>query len=285
MEISEFQSWLKSPRRRPLIIGVLNLTPDSFSDGGKFSQAEAALEHVREMIADGADWIDIGGESTRPGSLPISADEQIRRIVPALKLIRAEFNIPISIDTTQSAVASAALDCGANIVNDISAGRDDPAMFGLIASRGVPVILMHMQGSPATMQDHPVYDDVTADVSRFLQERASAAESAGIARHQILLDPGIGFGKADSHNLQLLKDTSKLASLGYPLVVGPSRKGFIGRITGEIDATRRLAGTLAAVSWCVANQAAAVRVHDVKPMAQAVRMIQAIQKRQWPAAD
>jgi dihydropteroate synthase len=231
------------------------------------------------MVAAGADLIDLGGESTRPGSRPVPADEQIRRVVPLLKVIRNRFATVYSIDTRNSLVAEAALDAGAHVVNDISAGRDDPRMLPLVAKRGVPVVLMHMLGTPLSMQDSPAYpqDDVVGSVVHFLTEQLNKATAAGIRRERVLFDPGIGFGKTLEHNLRLLRETRRLADLGQPLVVGASRKGFIGTITGEPEPARRLFGTAAAVAWSVANGAAVVRVHDVGPMRQVVQMIRAIQ--------
>ena len=281
MEPQHFRDWLASlpPRRRPLVMGVLNVTPDSFSDGGALGSVNTAVAAAIDMVAGGADLIDIGGESTRPGSLPVSPDEQIRRVVPVVAAARrARVGVTLSIDTTRAAVAAAALDAGADVVNDISAGRDDPALLPLVASRGVPVVLMHMQGTPATMQLNPTYSDVTAEVIAFLRERVNAARLAGIAQNSILLDPGIGFGKTLEHNLQLLRDTSSIVSalLPHPLLIGASRKGFIGKITGETDPARRQFGTAATVAWSVANGAAVVRVHDVREMVQVVRMVRAI---------
>jgi dihydropteroate synthase len=273
---SEFPTWLADARRRTLIIGVLNVTPDSFSDGGRFQDSEQGAAFGLEMAGEGADWIDVGGESTRPRSAPVSAEEQIRRVIPVVKRIRRDSNILISIDTTSAAVSQAALDSGANIVNDISAGRGDPELLPLAAEKGLGIVLTHMRGTPRTMQDHPYYDDVTAEVSQFLIERRDEAVRRGVDRGRILLDPGLGFGKTVSHNLRLLRDTSVLAGLGHPLVVGPSRKSFIGKITGEEQPDRRVFGTAAATAWLAANGAAAIRVHDVRPMIQVVRMIRAI---------
>lgn len=275
---SEFNLWLRQPLtvRRPLIMGVLNVTPDSFSDGGRFQAPPAAADFSAQMISAGADWIDIGGESTRPGSQPVSGEEQIRRVLPALKLIRSATNAVISVDTTSSQVAQAALDAGADCINDVSAGRNDSQMFSLAAGRGAAIILMHMQGTPATMQDHPTYRDVTAEVAQFLIGRKDMAVKAGISSDRILLDPGIGFGKTVSHNLQLLRDTLVLANLGSPLVVGPSRKSFIAKITGETRPEERVFATAGAIAWCVANRAGVVRVHDVGPIAQVIKMISAI---------
>jgi dihydropteroate synthase len=258
-------------------MGVLNVTPDSFSDGGRFSATDSALAHAEQMAAEGADWIDVGAESTRPGSQRTSADEQLARLRPVLNVIRQRVRVVLSIDTTLASVAEAALDAGVDVVNDISAGRDDPGMLPLVARRAAPIILMHMQGEPATMQHAPVYRDVTAEVSQFLADRIEAARAAGIAAGHILVDPGIGFGKTDEHNLRLLHDLAVLARLGKPVVIGTSRKGFVGRTTGEPAASGRRFGTAATVAWAAANRTGVVRVHDVEPMAQVLRMIRAIQ--------
>lgn len=276
MSPTEFHIWLGSVRRRPLVMGVINLTPDSFSDGGRISGPHEAAECAQEMVLAGADWIDVGGESTRPGSSAVSADEQIRRTADAIKAIRQRLDTIISIDTREGRVAERAADEGANVVNDISAGRHDPEMFAVVARRNLAIILLHMQGTPQTMQEAPAYSDVTAEVGGFLVQRRQAAVQAGIDRSRILFDPGIGFGKNVSHNLQLLRDTQTLVQLGQPLVVGPSRKSFIGRILGEQRTERRIFGTAASVAWCLTNGAAVVRVHDVGPISQVVRMMQAI---------
>jgi len=277
VNVSQFTAWLSHPPpRRALLMGVLNVTPDSFSDGGKFASHSAALAQAQAMISAGADLIDIGGESTRPGALPVPSTEQIRRVIPAIEAIAGHTDILLSIDTTRADVADAACKAGAGLINDISAGRDDPKMFSLAAARQVPIILMHMQETPATMQQNPVYKDVVKEVSGFLIERREAAIAAGISRDQILFDPGIGFGKTDDHNLALLRNTQHMASLGSPLVIGASRKGFIGRITGESAPADRIFGNAAVVGWCVANGAAVLRVHDIEPMIQVVRMVSAI---------
>jgi dihydropteroate synthase len=272
----EFDRWLLDARRPPLVMGVLNVTPDSFSDGGKFASADAAVRHAQEMIAAGADLIDVGGESTRPGAEPVAAEEQIRRVVPVIRQI-AQLPVVFSIDTTKSSVAEAALDAGAAMVNDISAARDDAAMLPLVARRRVPVILMHMQGTPQTMQQNPTYGDVMAEVMDHLKQRLQAANNAGIVTEKILLDPGIGFGKKINHNLELIRRQGALKRLGRPVVIGTSRKGFIGRITGESEPSKRLFGTAASVAWAIASGADIVRVHDVGPMTQVVKMIRAIQ--------
>jgi dihydropteroate synthase len=284
-------------------MAVLNVTPDSFSDGGRFEGAggvERAADEALAMAAAGADLIDIGGESTRPGSLPVPEAEQIRRVVPVLgavgKRLRSPQNpivvshpaaaqhssflplsITFSVDTTRAAVAEAALDAGAHLVNDVSAGRDDPRMLPLIARRGVPAVLMHMQGTPATMQINPQYDDVAREVAAFLLERREAAKAAGVADARILLDPGFGFGKTTSHNLELLRRLGELTGLGRPLLVGVSRKAFTAKVTNATDLAGRLFGTAAAVAWAVAQGAAVIRAHDVAAMSQVVHMIEAIQ--------
>jgi dihydropteroate synthase len=258
-------------------MGVLNVTPDSFSDGGRFFPPDAAVAHGEALAAAGAAVIDIGGESTRPGSQPVPPDEQIRRVVPVVRALRKKVTSTISIDTTKAAVAEAALDAGADLVNDIFAGLDDPTMLPLVARRKVPVVLMHMQGRPATMQDNPTYHDVVEAVIAFHRERMRAAVDTGVDPDDILLDPGIGFGKKIEHNLQLLQRLRELTQLGRPLVLGVSRKGFIGKISGEGPSSGRPFGTAAAVAWCATNGADLLRVHDVGPMAQVVRVIEAIQ--------
>jgi dihydropteroate synthase len=271
----EFSDWLSDPNRKPLVMGVLNVTPDSFSDGGRFATTDAAVAQAEAMVAAGADVIDVGGESTRPGALPVAANEQIKRVVPVIGRI-ANLPVTISIDTMRAAVAEAALEAGAAIVNDISAGRDDAEILPLVARRRVPVVLMHMQGTPQTMQDAPSYRDVVAETSGFLRERVAAAQAVGIELSKILLDPGIGFGKTQAHNLELLRRQREFNQLGRPVVIGASRKGFIGRITGEPEPAKRLFGTAVSVALAVANGAAIVRVHDVGPMVQVVRMAHAI---------
>ncbi len=273
---SDLLLWLSAVPRRPLVVGVINMTPDSFSDGGRLSGPDQAADLAEQMANTGADWLDIGGESTRPGALAVPAEEQIRRTIPAITAIRRRLDVSISIDTTCAQVAESAVDAGANIVNDVSAGRDDPDMLPLIARRRLPVVLMHRQGTSQTMQVAPSYRDVTAEVSAFLLDRRDRAVEAGIDPARIIFDPGIGFGKDLSHDLTLLRDTSQLAKLGHPLLVGPSRKRFIGEIIGEKRPDQRVFGTAAVVAWCVANGAAAVRVHDVAPISQVVRIIQAI---------
>jgi dihydropteroate synthase len=280
----EFDKWLLAPpeSRRPLVMGVLNVTPDSFSDGGKYVAPDAAVARAETLAAEGADLIDIGGESTRPGSDPVDDDEQIRRVVPVLKAVAHRLPVVFSIDTTRASVARAALDAGAHLINDISAGRDDGQMFFLAAQKHAPIVLMHMLGRPKTMQSAPRYEDVTAEVAGFLNERLIEAGIRGVDPERILLDPGIGFGKTTSHNLELLRRLRELTVLGRPIVIGGSRKRFIGQITGVDEPAERLFGTAATVAWSIANGAAVVRVHDVGPMVQVARMVAAIVKE--PAA-
>lgn len=277
MTPQELETWLAAPNRRPLVMGVLNVTPDSFSDGGRYLDATAASERARQMIDEGVDWIDVGGESTRPGSEPVSPDEQIRRVLPAIDAA-ARQEVVVSIDTTSARVAREALSAGAGIINDVTAGRGDPEMFPVMAGAKA-CVLMHMQGEPRTMQQAPHYEDVTAEVETHLINQAAAAEAAGVDRSRILIDPGIGFGKTQEHNLQILRDLRRLSSHGYPLLLGTSRKRFIGTITNEPQADQRQFGTAATIAWGIANGAAVVRVHDVRAMKQVVEMTRAILKR------
>jgi dihydropteroate synthase len=257
-------------------MGILNVTPDSFFDGGRYFDPSRAAGHALEMVAEGADLIDVGGESSRPVSAPVPVEEEARRVWPVIEAIRRESGVPISVDTTKAAVAAGALDRGADIVNDISALHFDPEMAPLVAERGAAVVLMHMQGTPQTMQTAPQYRNVVGEVRAFLAERAWAAEGLGVAKDAIILDPGIGFGKTAAHSLALLGRLDALVDLGYPVLVGPSRKSFIGRVLGLDDPGKRLEGTLAALAHCVAGGAAIVRVHDVKAAVQVARMSDAI---------
>lgn len=249
------------------------MTPDSFSDGGRFLSPADAIARARQMIAQGADWIDVGAESTRPGALPVPADEQIRRIEPLLReIVDGGGEVVWSIDTTSAIVAEFALSCGVSVINDISAGRHDPAMLPLAARTGAPIILMHMLGTPQTMQADPRYDDVVEDVAVFLRGRIESAVAAGVDPRRLLIDPGIGFGKTVRHNLELLNRLAELCRIGPPVVVGTSRKRFIGHVTGVSEPADRVFGTAATVAWSIANGAAAVRVHDVVEMVQVARM-------------
>lgn len=258
-----------------LLMGILNVTPDSFSDGGQFLDPKTAVERGLQMVAQGAAMIDVGGESTRPGSKPVPPAEQIRRIVPVIGALAERIDIPISIDTTDVEVAWAALRAGASLLNDITALGDD-RMAELAAHQQVPVILMHMQGSPATMQAAPHYDDVVQEVCDFLVARAEKAVRLGIPRERIFLDPGIGFGKTLEHNLALLRSLDRLVATGHRVLVGPSRKGFIGKLTGRDKPAERVFGTAAAVAWCVWAGASIVRVHDVAEMVDVAKVTRAI---------
>jgi dihydropteroate synthase len=264
------------------VMGIVNVTPDSFSDGGRFFEAEAAIEQGNRLAAEGAAILDIGGESTRPGAEPVGVDEELRRVVPVIEGL-AGACARLSIDTSKAQVAAAALDAGASIVNDVTALRGDPAMAALVARRGCEVCLMHMLGEPRTMQRDPVYDDVVADVRAFLQERLRFAVAAGIAEERIWLDPGIGFGKTIDHNLELLRRLSELVALGRPVVVGTSRKSFLGRITGR-PTGERVAGTIATNVLALAAGASVFRVHDVAEAADALAVAAATLRGSWTPA-
>jgi len=262
---------------RPLVMGVLNVTPDSFSDGGRFFDTAAAIAHAGTMIEAGADIIDVGGESTRPGSGAVDVDEQIRRTAPVIEAVHEALpEVPISIDARLAAVAAAALDAGASMINDVAALRDDPDMAALAAERGVPVILMHMLGTPRTMQQDPRYDDVVAEVTAFLADRIDAAVEAGVDRGRIIVDPGIGFGKTTRHNLLIIRELAAFHALRVPLLVAPSRKRFIGEILGIDEPDERVLGTAAVVAAATLAGAHIVRVHDVKQAADVTRMCHAI---------
>jgi dihydropteroate synthase len=256
-------------------MGILNVTPDSFSDGGAYLDCSAAVDHAMAMVEEGADIIDVGGESTRPGAEDVPADVELERVVPVVEALAGTAEISISIDTTKAAVAKAALEAGAVIVNDISALRFDPAMPGVVESSAAGVVLMHMQGRPRTMQANPTYSDVVEDVAAELGKWAAQAQQAGIKPEQIVVDPGIGFGKTREHNLLLLKHLDRLKALGFPVLVGASRKSFIGT-TLELPVDQRLEGTAAVTAWVVARGAAIVRVHDIREMVRVVRMVEAI---------
>lgn len=275
MSPADFRAWLADKTRRSLVMGVINVTPDSFSDGGRFMDADAAEACAARMIDEGADLIDVGGETTKPGSLPVPAEEQICRVTPIIRYLR-ERGMATSIDTTRAAVAAAACDAGACLVNDISGGGDDPSMFSFCARLGAPIVLMHMQGKPVDMQLAPMYGDVVAEVKTELLERATIARNAGIPADRILLDPGIGFGKTFAHNMALLGALASFAELPYPLLVGVSRKSFIGKITDAPVAADRVMGTAAAVAYSIDHGAAVVRVHDVGAMRQVVAMSAAL---------
>jgi dihydropteroate synthase len=258
-----------------VVMGVLNVTPDSFSDGGRFLDTDKAIEHGLKMAAEGAAIIDIGAESTRPGAEPVSMDEQIKRVVPVIEALCKRIDVPISIDTNSSEVAKAALEAGAAIINDITALSDE-RMGELAAEEQVPVILMHIQGTPATMQIEPKYKDVVSEVRQFLLKKAKRAEQFGIPKERIFIDPGIGFGKTLMHNLLLLRNIDKFVTTGYCVLVGTSRKSFIGRITDKNEPADRIFGTAASVALCVAEGISIVRVHDVAEMVDVVKVANAI---------
>jgi dihydropteroate synthase len=267
--------------RRTLVMGVLNVTPDSFSDGGMYADVDAAVEHARAMVAEGADLLDIGGESTRPATFadrsPLPPEEEIRRVVPVITRLAAEFpSVPISIDTYKADVAEAALDAGARLINDIGGLAFDPGMAALAAHRGAPVIIMHLPGKPRDIPADPHYGEIIADLSAFFRAQIAHARAAGIPDEHILLDPGIGFGKTAAHNLEILRRLPELKALGYPLVVGSSRKRFIGKVLGIDDPRDRLEGTAATVAIAIAGGADIVRVHDVRAMVRVARMSDAI---------
>ncbi|MEM6672715.1 MAG: dihydropteroate synthase [Planctomycetota bacterium] len=281
----------RAPGAPPLVMGVVNVTPDSFSDGGRYDAPERAIEHGLRLVQDGADVLDVGGESTRPGATPVDADEELRRIAPVVGPLARATAAPISIDTTKASVARAAVLDGATIVNDVSAGRDDPEMLGTVAELGaereVHLILMHRQGAPATMQAAPSYDDVVLEVLDHLAERIEAAEAAGVRADRIAIDPGIGFGKALEHNLALITALAHLRALGRPIVLGVSRKAFIGHLTGaqrqddwlareRVDRpSDRVGGTIAAILGADAD---VVRVHDVGPVREALLVASALDR-------
>jgi len=258
----------------PRVMGIVNVTPDSFSDGGKYASTESAVAHALQLIAEGADILDIGGESTRPGAAPVSLQDELRRVVPVIEALSAVTTVPLSIDTYKPEVMRAAIRAGADIVNDIRALQEGNAME-MVANSNVGVCLMHMQGTPQTMQVNPTYTDVVAEVKQFLVDRADAALAHGIAKERILLDPGFGFGKSTAHNIALVQHLDSLAALGFPLLVGLSRKSVLGKIAGGDEAQRLHAG-LAASVICAMKGAKIVRVHDVKATVDALKVVAAV---------
>lgn len=262
---------------RTHVMGILNVTPDSFSDGGHYFSEAKAIAHGVEMAADGADIIDVGGESTRPYSDRLSAEDEMARVIPVIRQLSREITVPISIDTYKAAVAREALDAGASIINDISALRLDSRMAQVAAAADVPVILMHMQGTPENMQQNPRYDDLINDIAEFFRDAVNRSESAGIQENRIILDPGIGFGKTFGHNLSVIHQLGRLQSLEKPLLIGPSNKAFIGKILGR-EAHERDTGTMAAVAASVMNGAHIVRVHNVKMTLETVKVIDAVKR-------
>jgi dihydropteroate synthase len=269
--------------RRPLIMGVLNVTPDSFSDGGSYQGKEDAIQRAMEMVEEGADIIDIGGESTRPGAAEIDADEEMSRVLPVVESLAGRIQAPISIDTRRAAVARAALQAGCRMINDVSACRD-PGMPGVAREFGVPIVLMHMKGDPASMQVNPHYDDVVSEVRSFLAERAEFVKQHGLRDDMIVVDPGIGFGKRFRDNLDLLRSIRTFSALGHPVMVGASRKRFLGELLGA-PPRERTSGNLAVAAWCFENGVDVVRVHEVKETAGLFRVLDAIENPdEYPAA-
>jgi dihydropteroate synthase len=262
----------------PKVMGIVNLTPDSFSDGGRLSSPRASVDFACRLVEQGANLVDLGGESSRPGAEPITLEEELRRVVPVIRQLSKRVSIPISIDTTKAEVARAALAVGASIVNDISALAADPEMAGVVASAGAGLVLMHMRGIPETMQVDPRYTDVVPEVHDFLARRVEWAQAGGIPRERIAVDPGIGFGKTGAHNLEILRNLERFANLGCAILVGVSRKGFLGSITGR-PVTERTAATVAASLDSCLRGARVVRVHDVSEMVDAIRVWTAL--RGW----
>jgi dihydropteroate synthase len=260
--------------RPALVMGVVNVTPDSFSDGGSFQNTKAAIAHGLRLIDEGADIIDVGGESTRPGAAPVNDKEEQRRVIPVIEGLAGK--IPVSVDTMKPTVARAALSAGAVIVNDVAANRTDPEMWESIAQAKAGYVLMHMQGTPQTMQDNPHYENAVHEVNEFFDERLKRLNAFGIASDQVVLDVGIGFGKTVEHNLQLLAALKTFTKWKRPILLGASRKGFIGRITGAEQPAERVAGSLACACWGIAGGAGIIRAHDVAATRQAVRMTESI---------
>jgi len=259
-------------------MGILNVTPDSFTDGGIFFQRDSAIEHGLGMVENGADIIDIGGESTRPGSDPVGYEEEIRRTIPVIEELSKRVNVPISIDTYKADVAKRALDAGASMVNDISGLRFDPEMAGVVAEHKVPVVLMHIKGTPKNMQVNPEYEALIPEILDYLRVGIRLAVDAGVGEDMIIIDPGIGFGKTFEHNLRILKNLHEFTLLEKPLLIGPSRKAFIGKILGNAPVSERMEGTAAAVAISIMNGANIVRVHNVKEMVKVVKVADAIKR-------
>jgi dihydropteroate synthase len=261
----------------PVVVGILNITPDSFSDGGEFLDPGAAVEHAATMLDEGADILDVGGESTRPGSDPVSQEEEIQRVIPVLeRILSARPEAVISVDTYRSGTATAALEAGASLVNDVTALRGDPRIASVIQEAECPVILMHMQGEPKTMQKEPHYEDVVREVRDFLAERAEYAVAAGIRPENVILDPGIGFGKNLDHNLDLLRNLDAIVDLGFPVLIGASRKSFMEKITGVQEARDRVSGTVATTVLAYERGATFFRVHDVRANREALAVAEAV---------
>jgi dihydropteroate synthase len=262
--------------RPALIMGIVNVTPDSFSDGGKFLDPKAAVDHALTLAAQGADLVDVGGESTRPGATPVSEAEELRRVLPVIEQLASELNVPISIDTMKPAVAQAALRAGASIVNDVAANRHEPAMWHVVAESSAGYVAMHMQGTPQTMQHHPAYQDVVGEVDSFFCDRLARLREAGVSAEQVILDPGLGFGKTAEHNLQLLAAVRSFMNWNRPLLLGASRKSFLGHFAGTAGAGVRLPASLACACWAVAQGVNVIRTHEVEATGQALRLTEAL---------
>lgn len=262
--------------KKTYIMGILNVTPDSFYDGGRFINPQKAVEHALRMVDEGADIIDIGGESTRPGAEPISIDEELRRVIPVIEAISKRTSIPISIDTYKASVAKEAIKAGATIINDISGLRFDPEMAEIASKYKVPVIVMHIKGTPKDMQKNPYYEALIPEIIEYLRASIIMAKQAGVDENMVIIDPGIGFGKLPEHNLQIIKNLREFSKLGKPLLIGVSRKSFIGKVLNEASPEKRLEGTASAVAISVINGANIVRVHDVGFMAKVVKIADAI---------
>ncbi|MFP3928030.1 MAG: dihydropteroate synthase [Desulfobacteraceae bacterium] len=269
---------------RTLVMGVLNVTPDSFADGGRFFEKDRAIDRALEMASQGADIIDVGGESTRPYSGGLPEDEELERVIPVIEAVAGRVDVPLSIDTYKAGVARAALEAGASMINDVSGLRFDPDLGRTAAQAGVPLILMHMKGTPGDMQDNPTYQDLLGEIKAFLQGAVERAVSSGVSKDMILVDPGIGFGKSVEHNLRIIRDLGELHELGHPVVLGCSRKSFIGRILGK-DPDFRDIGTMGVVSVGVINGAHVVRVHNVEMALDAVRVVDAIRQGRMPCSS
>jgi dihydropteroate synthase len=264
-------------------MGVLNVTPDSFSDGGQFNTIATALEQAKFLVEAGAHFLDVGGQSTRPQAIEVSLEEELQRVIPVIEAVRQVSAVPISVDTTRSAVARAAIAAGADLVNDISGATFDPQMLATVADLGVPIVLMHMRGNPRTMQQLIDYQDLMGEITAFLQQRAAAAIAAGIEPTRIAIDPGIGFAKTGAQNLEILRQLPALRTLGYPVLVGPSRKSFIGHILNQPDPRDRVWGTAAAACAVVAGGSDILRVHDVREMRDVCRVADAIWRSRQPS--
>lgn len=275
MNVDSFNTWLSNDNRKPLVMGILNVTPDSFSDGGKYNNLNKAINHAIRMEGEGADIIDIGGESTRPGARPVDIEEELKRVIPVIEGIRKRSNIIISIDTYKSVVAAKAISAGAGLVNDISGLRFDKNMVRIVSESKVPVIVMHMLGNPQNMQSDISYANLMKELILFFEERVSVLTANGVNKINIILDPGIGFGKTIDHNLTIIRELNRIVDLGFPVLVGPSRKSFIGNIL-NLSFEERIEGTAAVVTAAIMNGSRIVRVHDIKEMLRIVNMTEKI---------